>query len=148
MSSPGVIRLAIFASVATTGGAIYYGLSDGGNPDRFREKVVQANESLATTAKKVHTCVSTTYDNASSAITTAVEKTTQVSHPKLATKEPPATNEQVTPSPQPSCEEIPPQREKPRSSFCHTCSGPRIWFFAEKLRLKRRFTPHPDPPRE
>jgi hypothetical protein len=30
---------------------------------------------------------------------------------------------------------------------CHTCSGPRLWFFAEKLgitRLKRRFTPDPE----
>jgi hypothetical protein len=37
----------------------------------------------------------------------------------------------------------------PASKVCHSCSGPRLWFFADKLgltpRLKRRFTPHPDP---
>lgn len=40
-----------------------------------------------------------------------------------------------------------PQRREPimqsRSPWrnCHTCSGPRFWFFAEKLRLKRRIGP-------
>jgi hypothetical protein len=35
------------------------------------------------------------------------------------------------------------------SRLCHSCSGPRLWFFADRLgitpRLKRRFTPYPDP---
>lgn len=34
------------------------------------------------------------------------------------------------------------------STFCHTCSGPRIWYLADKFRMKRRITPHPDPPRD
>lgn len=53
-------------------------------------------------------------------------------------------NEDIVP---PKKEEVPPVKKYSERAFCHTCSGPRIWFFAEKLRLKRRLTPYPDPPR-
>lgn len=53
-------------------------------------------------------------------------------------------NEELVP---PKKEEIQTVKKFSERAFCHTCSGPRIWFFAEKLRLKRRLTPYPDPPR-
>lgn len=156
MASPRFVRTAAAVSIVTTGAAAYYFLSDGGDHEKLEERlrdtrarldatVTSARNWTTAAAASVRTQLATGHHNGSvkknddgRAVGANIERTGEVHGQNAET----AKREQERESER--------ERSKGRETggYCHTCSGPRIWFFAEKLRLKRRFTPYPDPPRE
>lgn len=139
-------------SLGTTAVAAYYLLSDGGDPSVARSRVDDA-VSQARDAIPVSTSLQTSEGDAKASSEDVRERATTAGLAQNGEIEP-VTSNQV-----PDRNESPfPRRNTPYSPQdtdlhpayhgCHTCSGPRVWFFAEKLgitRLKRRFTPYPDP---
>lgn len=155
MSTPGIVRMAIAVSLCTTGGAIYYKLSEGGDPGIAQERLSDAKERLATDVERMasdmESTVNTTFERLKTVTETVTSSISKASDPAPTTTgtetvSPTVTSEHDKP-PVSENDEIN-MRDAAARPYCHTCSGPRIWFFAEKLRLKRRFTPYPDPPRE
>lgn len=148
MSTLSLVRVAIVASLATTGGAIYYRLSDGGDPEVARKKVEEKVNKLEREMSKFSE-TGVAFVQRLKALASDAQKTAS-GDPQPAENVKSQNNEPF--KPQDGDEKtLPPLDHPPEGAaypFCHTCSGPRIWFFAEKLRLKRRFTPYPDPPRE
>lgn len=148
MSTVNLVRVAVVASLATTGGAIYYRLSDGGDPDVARKKV---EENVTKLENKVYKFgeAGTAFLQKLKTMTAGVQHIeSEGSHstePAKVQSNESSDSENETTTISPPLRQI---NEDDSHPFCHTCSGPRIWFFAEKLRLKRRFTPYPDPPRE
>lgn len=148
MSTVSLFRLAVVASLATTGGAIYYRLSDGGDPEVARKKVEENFNKLENEVSKFGETGAVFIQKLKAMASGTQEIASEDSHSVVAAKahkNESSDSEGDAPSipPPPS-----PSPEDASHPFCHTCSGPRIWFFAEKLRLKRRFTPYPDPSRE
>lgn len=140
MASPGLIRLSVAASVITTGAAGYYFLSEGGDSEKL-----QSN--LRDTTEKVYQVLPAATDWAERVANTVLAPqpaTLPASVPLAVEEEVPErqTQEARREASDPETERLP---LKQTGAHCHTCSGPRIWFFAEKLRLKRRITPYPDP---
>lgn len=137
MTSPTAVRAAIALSVAATTGAIYYTVSEGGDSEKFNQWIQDKREVLSNTLQ---------VENAT-LLSNLPSTQNSIDNQNSAEESPDASSEVAQPIPiQPSPTAKIGQRAP--GAYCHTCSGPRIWFFAEKLRLKRRFTPHPDPPRE
>lgn len=135
MASVGTVRVAALVSLATTGAAAYYFLSDGGDAAKLHER-------LRDTRAKLDSTVSSARDWTISTASAVQAKGAAL----VADRQNKDTNSIQNTSNQPEHTEDMQQRQT--GAFCHTCSGPRIWFFAEKLRLKRRITPYPDPPRD
>lgn len=157
MASPGAVRGAVALSFTATTAAALYIVSEGGDPDKLRAWVserrvaieqftlaIQHNFKRFSTAAAISTSAnqSLAQDNLSGQVTKDVAPpiATPVNTAAMETPAVPLQNSE------PSTREISTEHTGP--DFCHTCSGPRIWYFAEKLnpRLKRRFTPYPDPP--
>ena len=142
MATPGAVRVAVAASVFFTGGAAYYYLSDGGNPEKLEQNLSDTTAILSQTATKLGDA------------STQLKQTVTTWKESIASGKNDENSESISDdsegNPPEAIAELPTPAEKQpiRDGFCHTCSGPRIWFFAEKLRLKRRFTPYPDPPRD
>lgn len=126
-------------SIVTTGGAAYYFVSDGGDPKKFEAKMRDArlkiNETVANLdIRRIWPPAASSgkaVDNVAESVSAVADDGPQAGTGQLEERGPRAM-----------------QQERQPGAFCHTCSGPRIWFFAEKFRLKRRITPHPDPPRD
>lgn len=149
MASPAAVQAAITLSVLSTGGAMYYYLSEGGNSEVARDNVIEAKKRLLSESERLQAEAAKRIEQTKVAFGKAYERALEFAptvlkddasnipkQDKNANKEAGSENAVVRHS------------ENPDYQFCHTCGGPRIWFFAEKLRLKRRFTPYPDPPRE
>lgn len=137
MLKPKVVRAAVAVSLLTTGGTVYYCLSDGGDPDKLDMKLAEISASLAErrerwldSGEKVREALST-WMKPTEELNAAVKSNSTTSSAE------PNIDDQTVSSHQ--------QENGNTRAICHSCSGPRLWFFAEKLRLKRRFTPHPDP---
>lgn len=158
MTTPRAVRAAVGLSVVTTGAAAYYMLSDGGDQETLNSRITETGAKLAETGSKIA-------DASNKLAERGVERGTELkgklhSWTQSAMKEG-TTQENLQRN---SAEESIASTNaedgtnnadrqtsgtlEKKGTYCHTCSGPRIWFFAEKLRLKRRFTPYPDPPRE
>lgn len=148
MSALNLVRIAVVASLATTGGAIYYRLSNGGDPDVARKKVEENVTKLENEVSKFGEAGTAFLQKLKTMTAGTQHIVSEGSHPtepvKAQSIETPDSGDETKTISQP-LRQINEDDSRP---FCHTCSGPRIWFFAEKLRLKRRFTPYPDPPRE
>lgn len=143
MSSPTLVRTAVVVSMVTTGGAIYYRLSDGGDPKVAQKKVEENIIALEGEVAKMGKAGAAFVDKLKALTSNAKEDIQEL----LDThKSKDSSVDAIDDKDSPVYHEREPQMST--HPFCHTCSGPRIWFFAEKLRLKRRFTPYPDPPRE
>lgn len=152
MASPGLVHAAIAISVITTGGAMYYYVTDGGDVEVAREQIDMVKERLVSGSERLRTESANSFAYIKDVFERTRETVSKASHGAFSNK-----NIQLsengdftrTESGDGASTEV---ENKPRMvkerPLCHTCSGPRIWFFAEKLRLKRRFTPYPDPPRE
>lgn len=129
MATPKTVRLGVALSIATTGGALYYFLSDETNAE-------QLNATLVRTRNRI-----SEFGNAlKSRDTNVVHETVfvpQTSHSDQVPQQPPAgttKTEQIVKDSEKSSTE-----RSRRSAYCHTCSGARVWVFAEKLRLNRLF---------
>lgn len=157
MATPRAVKAAMILSVATTGGAMYYFLSEGGDPEKLDDNITNATEKLTqigakvseTSAKLAET--TSTFKETVSSWTVPKEQTEQ----HLTTERNPTDlhadtmhNAQKGADNSSTSMEMRFRNNQLSDSKCHTCSGPRIWFFAEKLRLKRRITPYPDPPQQ
>lgn len=151
MSSPRVIRTAIAVSLITTGGAIFYKVSEGGSAEITQEKLSDAKVRLTAQVERlasdVESTTNTTIERLKTASAQAASLISEASNSEAShgEKEEDRATADATTADTPSTK---PEQGGGRRPYCHTCSGPRIWFFAEKLRLKRRFTPYPDPPSE
>lgn len=143
MTSPAMMRVALIGSLGVTGGGIYFYLSDGGDPKVAQEKMEDARQRVIQESEKLHIKGVEGLGQAKEVLENARVKVVETSRSILSKDEEKGLN----PDPAVDQPKESPAME-PARSFCHTCSGPRIWFFAEKLRLKRRFTPYPDPPRD
>lgn len=140
MASPRTVRFAMTASVATTGAAAYYFLSEGGSPEKL-------DSNLRNTWANINDTV---------AAARSLSEATVGSLKATDTAVPAKKEDDIMPGEKSSGAESLERKKNPPTeqqqwqtgAYCHTCSGPRIWFFAEKLRLKRRITPYPDPPRD
>ncbi len=124
-------------SVIVTGGALLYVASDGGDTEVLRTRVqklgTRLDESLVQTiGEERYAPVRNAFDTAISYVPEMTK-----SKPSQAAPEPEAVQNMG--------EDTTPQRG---SAFCHTCSGPRLWYLADKFRIKRRIGPYPDPPRD
>jgi hypothetical protein len=134
------VSAAMAASAAATAGTAFYMLSDGGDAAVAKRRVDGA---LARVLP----------DRRAAGGTAPASQPDQASDPALdlpqsaaaAAAEMRQRQHQVA-SP------FPPRRDVPRDESaygaCHTCSGPRFWFYADKLgvtRLKRRIGPNSDP---
>lgn len=131
-------------SVLATGGAAYYLASDGGDLDVFRARSSSVrtrldDQLMATFGAEETSFLREGLDSIYAALP-------EMPKPKV---KPTDTNAAVDAS---STENLQEQHQKgyrgARSVMCHTCSGPRLWYLADKFRFKRRITPYPDPPRE
>lgn len=143
MATPAGVRLAIGASVLMTGGATYYFLSDGGDPHKLEENLSQTSAQLSETSTKI---VEAGAQLKNSVVSWSQSLALSKDNVQEGDVEGHSTERDITQL-QTDAEQ-PPAHSGYREPYCHTCSGPRIWFFAEKLRLKRRLTPYPDPPRD
>ena len=157
MASPTLVRGAVILSVAGTTAAALYIASSGGDKDELVVKTDQAiswirNKGEEARSLDVNAMISDAQARMKSLSNTLTSTTPMQKEREEATiandkgnkttliidKERDLSNPHAeTPS------------KDTRIDFCHTCSGPRIWYFAERLnltpRLKRRFTPYPDP---
>lgn len=153
MASPAFIRLSVGASIITTGAAAYYFLSEGGDPDKLqsnlRDTTNKVNQSLASASDWA--------DRVRSTVTAPLQPAVVPAAVPIAAEEQRTTHHKVQEQVQEKVQDGRDNADNPEKkasaprqtgAHCHTCSGPRIWFFAEKLRLKRRITPYPDPVRE
>ncbi|CAN8061436.1 unnamed protein product [Agarophyton chilense] len=133
MTNPKTLRAAVTLSIATTGGALYYYLSDGGKPQRFDELVSRARAELNDFFHVLRNKAD---------IISSPQKLPHQSSAKIQTEEEiSATAIAGTPGGKDEEEAIPCRSSSP---YCHTCSGARIWVFAEKLRLTHLFNKYTD----
>ncbi|KAI0566614.1 hypothetical protein FGB62_7g455 [Gracilaria domingensis] len=135
MTTPRTLRVAITLSIATTGGALYYYLSDGGNPRKFDELMSSARDEVTdsyyTFRKKAEHLLSSQKQTAQSS---TEHQTVEDASPGLnTTDKPKESNTEHA--------EIPSRSSSP---FCHTCSGARIWVFAERLRITHLLNKYAD----
>ena len=121
-------------SVIVTGGALLYVASDGGDTEVLRTRA----QNISTSLDK--SMVQAVGEERFAPVRSAVDKA--ISYIPDVTKD--ETPKEVAPSPVFEISAAP-QRT---SAFCHTCSGPRLWYLADKFRIKRRIGPYPDPPRD
>lgn len=150
----GRLGTVLVASVGVTAGTAYFLLSDGGDSDvalaRVDGAVVRAREEIDNLPSIVPGPLNTGSTSsqtpkAKELQPTAVRHDTKVSGSQGKAVEAPSTRrnapgEVTAPYPARS-------GPGPDADTCPSCSGPRLWFYADKLgvtRLKRRFTPHPD----
>lgn len=151
----GRLGLVFVTSVGVTAGTGYFLLSDGGDSDvavaRVDDALVRAREEMDSLPSVVSGVVSSA-TGSSSAPANSKEELPSASNQLEAAE----ARSEVVASPKPgsgrrSRREVEspfPPRAEVSEDVCHMCSGPRLWFYADKLgatRLKRRFTPHPDP---
>lgn len=153
MATPRFVQAAAAVSILTTGAAAYYFLSDGGDRDKLDERLRNTRSKLDTTVTSARNWTAAT------AATVQTQVISSIHNRKQRDDEKGSTETRIQPTGETKGEIVENVRrreerrmgednDRRRRGYCHTCSGPRIWFFAEKLRLKRRFTPYPDPPRE
>jgi hypothetical protein len=172
MSSRGRVLLLLSMSVAGSATTAFYVLSDGGKPDvaqaRLNEYIHQARERLADAPGPLNRVgVDAEKDLGRTSSKEALQAPNSGAPPQdgvqpigrgsagtLAASRGPVTNQEVTQTERAVYPRRPDRADRATGihsavyAGCHTCSGPRLWFFAEKLgvtRLKRRFTPYPDP---
>lgn len=124
-------------SMLATGGAAFYLVSDGGDLEVLRARSSTARTTLDERLMAVFGVEETNFlreglDNIYAALPEI---------PKPKTKPTPMEQVQVQ-------REEEPQVYRKGGVLCHTCSGPRLWYLADKFRFKRRITPYPDPPRD
>lgn len=154
MASPILLRTAAAVSVATTGAGAYYVLSEGGDAGKVEKNLRDIRTKVESTITAIETYVSNLGPPALPLNAVAVE----ASGPKPSDVEPASRADaesseeslidgQVTERQEHVTRDTQ-QPERVTGAFCHTCSGPRIWFFAEKFRFKRRVTPYPDHSRD
>lgn len=147
MATPGAVRALRAVSVCATGGAALYLLSDGGDPKVLEARTESARAAAQARAETLPAEVSDLY----AAAVARLPDVSSIELPSLpsidlssmtgrANQLPVAVPEVAEPAHNDS-----PGLQRPSSVFCHTCSGPRIWYLTEKLRFKRRISPHPDP---
>jgi hypothetical protein len=172
MSSRGRVVLLLSMSVAGSAATALYVLSDGGKLDvaqtRLNMYLHQAREHLAGAPGPLNRDGADTEKALGQASTSEAMQTPKTGAPPqdgvrpigrgsagtLAASGGPVANQEVMQTER----AVSPRRSNRADretgihpavyAGCHTCSGPRLWFFAEKLgvtRLKRRFTPYPDP---
>lgn len=143
MASPGLVRLAITTSVAMTGAAAYYYLSEGGDPEKL-------DSNLRDTRAKIDSTVASARAWTEQTAEAVKSHQDALPIPSVNAKEQNAVEGRSEGTEAERSERLRKSEtpERQTGARCHTCSGPRIWFFAEKLRLKRRITPYPDPQRD
>lgn len=145
MASPSLVRTAATVSIITTGAASYYFLSDGGDPEKLDERLRDIRAKLNTTIKSARNWAAAVAGSVQTQVVGGRDDGSLLNGGEGAIGSNVERMGQVKDG---NAEKSMGKQERDTSGYCHTCSGPRIWFFAEKLRLKRRFTPYPDPPRE
>lgn len=145
MTSPGLVRAALAVSTIVTGGTIYYYVSNGGDPKIAQEKMEHARDRLVIECENLHVKGVDGLEQAKDILGKAGVKANSILSKSSGAITADATSTENENENSKGVQSSSGIGAKP---FCHTCSGPRIWFFAEKLRLKRRLTPYPDPPRD
>ena len=131
-------------SIIVTGGALLYIASDGGDEQvlrtRTRHLATRIDKSLVeTVGEERYTSMRSAVDKVISYKPEADKPETEKPVPEPLAVETIALQHQQQQQQQ---KDTPPRRG---SAFCHTCSGPRLWYFADKFRIKRRIGPYPDP---
>lgn len=134
-------------SAVGTLGTAYYLISDGGDSEAARARLNATVEK----AKTATQTVTATLKNATDGGAVELEKLTRKDNDKESGRVASLSEEGIFSPSHDSATRSGDGRTRTlpdfQSSVCHHCSGPRIWFFAEKLgvmRLKRRFTPYSD----
>ncbi len=136
MATPGAMRGLRALSLCATGAAVLYVLSDGGDVAVLEQRAEAARaraETLPAELKAAYERVVAMIPVPSPAAASVTENSEKSSNTEAeAVQRPQAqATQQAT--------------ERPETPFCHTCTGPRIWYLADKFRFKRRISPHPDP---
>jgi hypothetical protein len=146
------VGAALAVSAAATAGTAYYMLSDGGDAALAQRRVDTVLARLRPVAPAVA-------PGAAGAAAAAARPGTSAADAKLASATAPAAGTgaaapaaaSAAQRPRGAASPFPPRSqagEGEAHGACHTCSGPRLWFYADKLgvtRLRRRFGPQPDP---
>lgn len=135
MTNPRAVRGAAAISIATTGGALYYYLSNGGNSENLehtveniREKLIESLSAMERKGQQIALTAQEALDfTANNKPVEEAKSKEQLSVDKNEDSEQSRTTSEIP-------------------SYCHTCSGARIWVFAEKLRLTRLFERQTEPP--
>lgn len=144
MASPGLVKGAAALSIGATTGAAAYAVSEG-DPEKLKAWLRTAQDSAGAALGRWQAIASQFLDDTRSTFASAAA-------PGASDAAEQASSETAAPDTvsQDAAAHglLPRSAERQTGAYCHTCSGPRLWFFAEKLRIKRRFTPHPDPARE
>ncbi|PXF41467.1 hypothetical protein BWQ96_08848 [Gracilariopsis chorda] len=137
MTNPRAVRGAVALSIATTGGALYYYMSDGGNPENLDHTVENVRGKLMESLHAIEQKGQQIASSAQEALKFSGNNNKQVE----------ANNdEDFTVDKNEDAEQSRTTPEDP--AYCHTCSGARIWVFAEKLRLARLLGRQTEPPRD
>jgi hypothetical protein len=135
MSSRERVLLVLSLSMAGSAATAFYLFSDGASP---RAAMAQANEYLMTVKHRL-AGVPAPSDGA---VASSRSSSTPIQELHARNR---SEHAAFPRRPEPTERET--ARHPASYAECHTCSGPRLWFFAEKLgitRLKRRFTPDPE----
>jgi len=141
-----VMRTLRQMSLLATGGAAFYMASDGGDLDVFRARTSRARSTLDERLMSTFGIEETNFlreglDNIYAALPAMPKPKVKVTQTDVDASVDATSMRQV--------------REGNNGDdgynrggvLCHTCSGPRLWYLADKFRFKRRITPYPDPPR-
>lgn len=146
------LGVALALSATATAGTAYYMLSDGGDPEVAQHRVDKA---LATVLEPISSggapsSSSIGDDGKGSTIVPAANGVNAGCRGAVATSGKDASEVSqsgrrrtvISPFPERNL-----AREESEVGGCHTCSGPRLWFYAEKFgatRIRRRIGPEPD----
>lgn len=131
------------ASVLFTGGAAFYLASDGGDMQVLRKRSEKAREQIdntmtSTFGEDTLALIREQIDKLKAAVPLYNRVTASTSAPELIEPETEQPPEDMTGESGHASNMEPTRRG---SVLCHTCSGPRLWYLADKFRIKRRIGP-------
>lgn len=138
-------------SAAGTLGTAYYLLSDGGDPDVARARIDHAIDKAKAATSSNRASDTNSSDSQDKKVDIAQAQRPDMNQWDGSTMLRPDSVLTYSSGCDRSEEGYFENNSDLYNSGCHHCSGPRIWFFADKLgvtRLKRRFTPYADPERD